>query len=191
MPVSKKNPESSRRSFLATAAVAASAALVGLKPHTARAAGENLPHLSESDPLAKSLGYQMSAANVDKSKFPTYKAGDRCAECRFFQGTPGEKLRLRRLPDLRRLLGGRRRLVRLVQRQKLIPRTFGALVRQRAAPLLVAPLADSQAARPRPQSVGSLRDRNRPWAAVFPCLSGHTIESRLPCGRCLRRRCAP
>jgi High potential iron-sulfur protein len=91
VPVSKKNPESSRRSFLATAAVAASAALVGLKPHTARAAGENLPHLSESDPLAKSLGYQMSAAKVDKSKFPTYKAGDRCAECRFFQGTPGEK----------------------------------------------------------------------------------------------------
>jgi hypothetical protein len=89
--VSKKNPDSSRRSFLAGAAVAASAALVGLKSHSARAAGENLPHLSESDPLAKSLGFQMNAKNVDKSKFPTYKAGERCAECRFFQGTPGEK----------------------------------------------------------------------------------------------------
>jgi hypothetical protein len=89
--VTKKNPDSSRRSFLATAAVAASVALVGLKARSARAAGETLPHLSESDPLAKSLGYQMNAKSVDKSKFPTYKAGQRCADCRFFQGTPGEK----------------------------------------------------------------------------------------------------
>jgi hypothetical protein len=87
----KNDPDPSRRSFLATAAVAASAALVGLKPPAARAAGENLPHLSESDPLAKSLGYESSASKVDKSKFPTYKAGERCAECRFFQGTAGEK----------------------------------------------------------------------------------------------------
>jgi hypothetical protein len=84
----KNNPDPSRRSFLATAAVAASAALVGLKPPSARAAGA-LPHLSESDPLAKSLGYQSSATSVDKSKFPTYKAGEHCGLCRFFQGTAG------------------------------------------------------------------------------------------------------
>ena len=89
MSLPKNNPDSSRRSFLATAAVAASAALVGLRPHSAQAAGENLPHLSESDPLAKSLGYQSDGKNVDKSKFPTYKAGERCAVCRFYQGTPG------------------------------------------------------------------------------------------------------
>jgi len=87
----KNNPDSSRRNFLATAAVAASAALVGLRPRSAAAAGESLPHLSESDPLAKSLGYQSDAKDVDKSKFPTYKAGERCGECRFFQGTPGQK----------------------------------------------------------------------------------------------------
>jgi High potential iron-sulfur protein len=86
----KNKPDSSRRSFLATAAVAASAVLVGVRPHSARAAGENLPHLSTSDPLAKSLGYQDSAKNVDKSKFPTYKAGERCGECRFFQGTAAQ-----------------------------------------------------------------------------------------------------
>ena len=88
--MSKNNPDLTRRSFLATAAVAASAALVGLRPPSARAAGESLPHLSESDPLAKSLGYQQNAASVDKSKFPTYKAGERCGECRFFQGTAGQ-----------------------------------------------------------------------------------------------------
>lgn len=90
MSLPKNNPDSSRRSFLATAAVAASAAIVGLKPPSARAAGENLPHLSASDPLAKSLGYQPSAASVDKSKFPTYKAGEHCGVCRFFQGTAGQ-----------------------------------------------------------------------------------------------------
>jgi hypothetical protein len=82
-----ENKPQSRRSFLTTAAVAASAALVGLKPPSARAAGEGLPHLSESDPLAKSLGYQSTAKNVDKSKFPTYKDGEHCGLCRFFQGT--------------------------------------------------------------------------------------------------------
>jgi high potential iron-sulfur protein len=87
----KKNPDPSRRSFLATAAVAASAAVVGLRPRSAEAAGENLPHLSESDPLAKSLGYQSDAKKVDQSKFPTYKAGQRCGDCRFFQGTAGQK----------------------------------------------------------------------------------------------------
>ena len=89
MSLPKNHPDSSRRSFLATAAVAASAALVGLKPSSARAAGESLPHLSESDPLAKSLGYQSNAQNVDKSKFPTYKAGEHCGLYRFFQGTAG------------------------------------------------------------------------------------------------------
>ena len=44
MSLPKNKPDSSRRSFLATAAVAASAALVGLKPPSARAAGESLPH---------------------------------------------------------------------------------------------------------------------------------------------------
>jgi hypothetical protein len=87
----ENKPDSSRRSFLAGAAVAASAALVGLRPRTAAAAGETLPHLSESDPLAKSLGYESEAKNVDKSKFPTYKAGERCGDCRFFQGTAGQK----------------------------------------------------------------------------------------------------
>ncbi|MGH8319823.1 MAG: high-potential iron-sulfur protein [Steroidobacteraceae bacterium] len=89
MSLPKNNPDPSRRSFLASAAVAASAALVGMRPRSAAAAG-SLPHLSESDPLAKSLGYQSSASKVDKSKFPTYKAGEHCGLCRFFQGTPGQ-----------------------------------------------------------------------------------------------------
>lgn len=91
MSESKNRTDPSRRAFLATAAVAASAAVVGLRPRTALARGENLPHLSEKDPLAKSLGYKANASEVDRQKFPTYKPGDRCGVCRFFEGTPGQK----------------------------------------------------------------------------------------------------
>lgn len=88
MSESKKRPDQSRRTFLATAAVAASAAVIGLRPRTAEAA---LPHLSEADPLAKSLGYKANHNQVDRAKFPTYKPGEHCSECRFYQGKPGEK----------------------------------------------------------------------------------------------------
>ncbi|MGH8318491.1 MAG: high-potential iron-sulfur protein [Steroidobacteraceae bacterium] len=88
---SNVNPESSRRVFLASAIGAASAALLGFKPRLADATGSNLPHLTESDPLAKSLGYKANAKNVDRSKFPTYKPGERCGKCRFFEGTPGQQ----------------------------------------------------------------------------------------------------
>lgn len=92
MSESKSKPDSSRRAFLASAAVVASAAIVGgLRPRTARAAGESLPHLTDADPMAKSLGYTPNHNTVDKAKFPTYKAGDHCSACRFFKGTPDEK----------------------------------------------------------------------------------------------------
>lgn len=92
MSDSKSKPDSSRRAFLASAAVVASAALVGgLRSRTARAAGGKLPHLTDADPLAKSLGYTQNHNDVAKAKFPTYKAGDHCSVCRFFQGTPGQK----------------------------------------------------------------------------------------------------
>lgn len=91
MSQSKNRTDPSRRAFLATAAVAASAAAIGLRPRSASAAGENLPHLTESDPLAKSLGYRANASEVNRKKFATYKPGEHCSICRFFLGKPGEK----------------------------------------------------------------------------------------------------
>jgi hypothetical protein len=88
----KNTTDPSRRAFLATAAVTAAVAAIGLRPRSAHAADAKLPHLSEADPLAKSLGYQVNAHNVDRKKFPTYQAGDRCGKCRFFMGTPGQKV---------------------------------------------------------------------------------------------------
>ena len=88
MSESKNRPDPSRRAFLTTAAVAASVAVIGLRPRSAQAAG--LPHLSEADPLAKSLGYRANAKLVDRAKFPAYKPGDHCGLCRFFQGKPDQ-----------------------------------------------------------------------------------------------------
>lgn len=94
----KNQPYRSRRNFLFTAlgaVPAALGALVGLRtPPTraqaATAAAQNLPHLSPDDPLAKALGYANSGGQVDRAKFPTFKPGDVCTKCRFYQGAAGQ-----------------------------------------------------------------------------------------------------
>jgi hypothetical protein len=80
-------PHHTRRRFLLSAVWAGSAALLG--PSVGAAAGA-LPHLSPSAPLAKSLGFTDDASTVNRTRFPTYKPGERCEKCRFFQGAPGE-----------------------------------------------------------------------------------------------------
>ena len=80
-------PERSRRKFLALAGVTSAAVLAGVRPSLGRAAeGAAAPHLSESDPTAKALGYTEDASKVDKTKFPAFKPGAHCATCNFFQG---------------------------------------------------------------------------------------------------------
>jgi hypothetical protein len=82
----------SRRSFIALAGVTGAAALVGIRPAlTFAQGGQALPHLSESDPTGKALGYVEDASKVDKTKFPAYKPGAHCATCNFFQGKPSDE----------------------------------------------------------------------------------------------------
>ena len=77
----------SRRSFLALAGVTGAAALAGIRPAlTFAQGGAQPPHLPESDPTAKALGYVEDASKVDKTKFPSFKPGAHCATCNFFQG---------------------------------------------------------------------------------------------------------
>ncbi len=74
-----------RRRFLTGASTAIGAAvLVGALPRQARAA--DLPHLSPTDATAQTLGYVEDATKADKAKFPTYAAGNDCANCNFYQG---------------------------------------------------------------------------------------------------------
>jgi High potential iron-sulfur protein len=76
----------SRRRFLQCAgAIAGAGALAAALPRRAQAA--DLPHLSPSDPTAMALGYTEDSTKVDAAKYPTYKAGMACANCRFFGGT--------------------------------------------------------------------------------------------------------
>ena len=42
--------------------------------------------LSEADPKAQALGYKEVAATVDRSKYPSYVAGQNCSNCSLFQG---------------------------------------------------------------------------------------------------------
>jgi len=92
MPSSKTaRRDRSRRSFIALAGVTGAALLAGIRPSlTLAQAGAALPHLSESDPTGKALGYVEDASKVDKTKFPAYKAGAHCATCNFFQGKAGD-----------------------------------------------------------------------------------------------------
>jgi hypothetical protein len=91
MPPSKASRrDHSRRTFLVLAGTASAALLAGLRPAVGYSQGADLPHLADSDPTAKALGYGEDASKVDKTKFPAYKAGAKCATCNFFTGKAGQ-----------------------------------------------------------------------------------------------------
>ena len=48
-------------------------------------AAEDLPHLTDANPGAASLGYTEDSSTVDAGKFPKHKAEQHCANCKFFQ----------------------------------------------------------------------------------------------------------
>lgn len=80
--MSHENDIESRRRFLkAAVGTAAVAAMIGALPRRAHAA--DLPHLADSDPTAKALGYVEDAT---KTSDPKHKAGDVCSNCQFYSG---------------------------------------------------------------------------------------------------------
>ena len=50
-------------------------------------AAAELPHLTDANPSAASLGYTEDSSGVDSHKFPQHQPDQRCANCKFFQGT--------------------------------------------------------------------------------------------------------
>lgn len=81
-----KRKANSRREFLKlTGAATGLGVFVAALPRHVHA--EDLPHLSETDPTAAALGYKEDATKVDAAKYPMYKAGQLCANCKFFGGT--------------------------------------------------------------------------------------------------------
>ncbi|BBD80532.1 high-potential iron-sulfur protein [Aerosticca soli] len=77
----EKDIESRRRFLKIAAGTTAAALVVGSLPRFARAA--DLPHLAETDPTAKALGYVEDAS---KTTNPKHKAGDTCSNCQFYGG---------------------------------------------------------------------------------------------------------
>lgn len=71
---------STRRQFIMTI-VPAAAALSGVTCAQAEAA-----KIDEKDPVAVGLKYKHDATKVDAKANPTYKAGNHCGNCQFFQG---------------------------------------------------------------------------------------------------------
>lgn len=47
--------------------------------------------LSDTDPQAVGLGYKSDGTKTDKTKFPKYAAGQKCANCALFQGSAKDK----------------------------------------------------------------------------------------------------
>jgi hypothetical protein len=76
--------KSSRRTFLIASLGAASSLALARQ---ATAAPEKV---SETDPLAVSMGYHLDATKVDKTKEPKYTAGEDCSNCQLYQGKAGE-----------------------------------------------------------------------------------------------------
>ena len=75
--------KSSRRTFLIKSLGAVSALALASRESLADA-----PKVAEDDPTAVALGYKTDATKVDKAKYPKYVAGQKCANCQFFQGKP-------------------------------------------------------------------------------------------------------
>lgn len=82
MPITKG--ESRRRFLKLVSATAGMGAVATLLPQLA--AADALPPLAANDPMAQALAYVDDAARVDATKSPTHKAGQTCANCRFFSG---------------------------------------------------------------------------------------------------------
>jgi hypothetical protein len=45
----------------------------------------DLPHLTDANPAAASLGYTEDAGSIDPRKFPRHKAEQLCANCKYFE----------------------------------------------------------------------------------------------------------
>ena len=76
-----------RRDALRTAIAALAGVATARLGWSADATG--LPHLTEANPAAASLGYTEDSNSVNGHNFPTHKPEQRCANCKYFQAGSG------------------------------------------------------------------------------------------------------
>jgi hypothetical protein len=73
-----------RRIFVMRSLAGGCAALAA--PSLVRAAAR----VDEADEVAVALGYRHDTALVDDRRYPKHQASQRCADCSFYQGAPGD-----------------------------------------------------------------------------------------------------
>jgi hypothetical protein len=79
-----------RRKFIQLSAVATAGVLV--QPGR-EARAEDMPHLSEDDPMAQGMKYTHDANTVDPASRPNSAADQTCANCALVQGNDGDAWR--------------------------------------------------------------------------------------------------
>lgn len=57
------------------------------------AAAQDLPALTEADPMAVALGFKLDTGAVDQAKFPKHTKEQSCASCLHFQKPGADKAR--------------------------------------------------------------------------------------------------
>jgi len=88
----KESPLSmiARRKFIQLSAVAAAGVLVN---PGREAVADDLPHLSEDDPMAKSMKYTHDSSSVDPAARTNPAADQHCGNCALVQGNDGDAWR--------------------------------------------------------------------------------------------------
>ena len=81
-------PTCTRRDAL-RAAAGALASITTARLGWSAEATASLPHLTDANPAAASLGYTEDTTTVNARNFPTHKAEQRCANCKYFQPGSG------------------------------------------------------------------------------------------------------
>ena len=79
-----------RRQFLQLSAVAAAGCIAGT---SREALAQDLPKVSEDDPMAKGMRYTHDASTVDPSTRANPAADQNCANCALIQGNDGDEWR--------------------------------------------------------------------------------------------------
>jgi len=74
----------SRRHFIRLAACSGAVLIAGRE-----ALAADPPMVDEKDPQAAALGYVADATKVNKAKYASYKDGQLCSNCQFYQGKAG------------------------------------------------------------------------------------------------------
>jgi hypothetical protein len=80
-----------RRTFIQLSAAAATGCLVQATGRPAMA--QDLPHLTEDDPMAQAMKYTNDATTVDASAKPNPAENQHCATCALVQGEDGAEWR--------------------------------------------------------------------------------------------------